>query len=143
VDFSAQLDNLERRAAETAATVKAAAAEDRAQLKQRIQKAQVDANLAVKDAKQKPGEVADRSHSKWAQMKADLQAKMDEVKAKFEKRQEHIDAKTAAKDAEWAESEASDAIDFAQWATDNARLAVLDALDARKNADELTKVAKS
>jgi len=143
MDFSAQLDNLQKRAADAAATARAAAAEDRAQLKQRIQKAQVDANLGLKDAKQKAGEVADRSHSKWAQMKADLQAKMDEVKAKIEKRHEQIDAASAAEDATWAESDASDAIEFAEWATDNARLAVLDALDARKNADELAKVAKS
>ena len=72
MDFSAQLDNLQKRAADAAATARAAAAEDRAQLKQRIQKAQVDANLGLKDAKQKAGEVADRSHSKWAQMKACL-----------------------------------------------------------------------
>jgi len=143
MDFSAQLDNLQKRAADTAATVKAAAAEDRAQLKKRIQKAQVDTNLALKDTKQKAGEVADRSHTKWAQMKADLRMKMDEVKAKIEKRHDQIDAEAAAEDAEWAESDASHAIDFAEWATDNARLAVLDALDARMNADNLAKVAKS
>jgi hypothetical protein len=32
-------------------------------------------------------------------------------------------------------------VDGASWATDNARLAILDALDARGYADELTKLA--
>lgn len=36
-------------------------------------------------------------------------------------------------------NEASAAIDYAAWAVDNARLAALDALDARAYADELAK----
>jgi hypothetical protein len=39
-------------------------------------------------------------------------------------------------DAEMAESDAADAIDFAEWAVDNARLSVLSAIDARGYADE-------
>jgi hypothetical protein len=37
----------------------------------------------------------------------------------------------------WAESDAADAIDLAEWAADNAQLAVLVAIDARAYADEL------
>jgi hypothetical protein len=42
----------------------------------------------------------------------------------------------AASDADWAEADAYDAIDYASWAVDNARLAVLDAIDARIYAGE-------
>jgi hypothetical protein len=37
----------------------------------------------------------------------------------------------------------SHALDFADWAVDNARLAVLDAIDARVYAEQLAKVASS
>jgi hypothetical protein len=51
------------------------------------------------------------------------------------KRDEH-DVKTAAKDADAAEQDAADALDYASWAVDQAQLAVLDAVDARTWADE-------
>jgi hypothetical protein len=47
------------------------------------------------------------------------------------------DANLAASDADWAEDDAAAAIDYAAWTVDNARLAVLDAIDARAYADEL------
>ena len=45
----------------------------------------------------------------------------------------------AATDADWAEADAADAIDYADWAVDNAQLAMLDAIDARAYADGLAK----
>ena len=50
-------------------------------------------------------------------------------------------AKAAAKDADWAEQDASDAIDLAVYAVYDAQLAVLNALDARVYADEQAKIA--
>jgi hypothetical protein len=40
-----------------------------------------------------------------------------------------------------ADGAEADAIEFAAWTVDHARLAVLDAIDARVYADELTKQA--
>ncbi len=80
MDFSAQLEDLQKRAAEAKASVQAAATESRDKLRQRIDQAQADANLAVKDAKQQAGEAADRARSKWAEMKADAAAKMGDVR---------------------------------------------------------------
>ena len=48
---------------------------------------------------------------------------------------------SAAEDADWAELDASDAIDFAVYAVYDAQLAVLNALDARVYADEQAKIA--
>jgi DNA-binding transcriptional MerR regulator len=53
------------RPAETAATVQAAAAEDRDQLKQRIDQAQDAADQTMQDAKQQVEQAADRAESKW------------------------------------------------------------------------------
>src|SRR6266545_2456376 len=106
MDFSTQLDALQQHVADTKSAAQAAASESRDQLRQRIDQAQVDMNLAVKDAKQQA-------------------------------------AKAAASDADRAEGDAADAIDYAEWTVDNARLAVLDAIDARAYADERAKAVGS
>jgi hypothetical protein len=143
MDFSSRFEGLEKRTAAALAAVKSAASESRDQLRERIDQAQVDLDLAGKNAKQKAGETAERAQSKWAQMKADATAKRDDVKAKIDKRNAQLDAKMAAKDADWAEAEAADAIDYAQWTVENARLLALDALDARAYADERARAAGS
>ena len=51
MDFSAKLDELEQRAADAKTSAQAAVSESRDQLRQRIDQAQVDVNLAVKDAR--------------------------------------------------------------------------------------------
>ena len=79
MDFSAPLDDLQKRAAEAKASVQAAATESRDKLRQRIDRAQADVDLATKNAKQQAAETADRARSKWTQMKADASAKMDDV----------------------------------------------------------------
>src|SRR6266540_4230997 len=83
------------------------------------------------------------ARSKWAQMKSDADARMDDVKAKIDKRAQQLDARAAASDADRAEGDAADAIDYAEWTVDNARLAVLDAIDARAYADERAKAVGS
>jgi hypothetical protein len=141
MDFSAKLENLQAKVNETVETARAAANENRDQLKQRVDQAQDDANQAMADAKQQAAETADRAKSKWAQMKADAAAQREDIKAKVNKRADQLDAKAAATDADWAEQDAADAIDYAAWMVYDAQLAVLDALDARVYADERARIA--
>ena len=141
MDFSAQLDDLAKRAVAAKASVQAAATESRDQLRQSIDQAQVDANLAMKDAQQKAGEAASGARSKWAEMKADASAKMGDVKAKIDRRTDQIDAKMARQDAADAEADAMVAIEGAGWAVENARLQTLDAIDARAHAEQRAKAA--
>jgi len=141
MDFTTQLDTLKKRVDDTVAAAKAAAQEDRAKLEQRIQKAEVDANLALKDTEQKAGAAAGRAQSKWVQAKADAAAKREDIKAKIAKRNQMMDANAAAADADMAESDANAAISFASWAVDNARVAVLDALDAAAYSSQLNSAA--
>jgi hypothetical protein len=143
MEFSAKLDNLQQRAADAKTAAQAAVSESREQLRQRIDQAKVDADLAAKDARQQVGEAATRARGKWAQMKADAAARMDDFDAKMDRRADQLDAKVAASQADGAEADAADAIDFAAWTVDNARLAVLDAIDARVYADELAQQAGS
>jgi hypothetical protein len=141
MDFSGQLDDLQQRAAKAKQAAQAAASESRDQLHQRIDQAKVDMDLAGKDARQDAGAAAASARSKWTQMKADAAAKMDDLQARIDKRADQIDANAAASDADWAEDDAAAAIDYAAWTVDNARLAVLDAIDARVYADELAQKA--
>jgi hypothetical protein len=141
MDFSAKLDDLQQHAADAKAAAQAAVSESREQLRQRIDQARVDADLAAKDARQQVGEAAASARSTWAQMKADAAAKLDDFEAKVDRRADQHDAKVAARQADGAEADAADAIEFAAWTVDHARLAVLDAIDARVYADELAKQA--
>jgi hypothetical protein len=76
-------------------------------------------------------------------MKADAAARRDDVKAKVAQRGRELNAETADDDAAWAETDADYALDFAAWSVSNARLAVLDAIDARAYATEQAKRAAS
>ena len=65
----------------------------------------------------------------------------EDIKENIDKLADQLDAKAAAKDADWAEEDAADAIDYAIFAVYDAQLAVLDALDARAYADERATIA--
>jgi hypothetical protein len=141
MDFSAKLDDLQQRAAHAKTATQAAVSESHEQLRQRIDQAKVDVDLAAMDARQQVGEAAASARGKWAQLKADAAAKLDDFEAKMDRRTDQRDAKLAARQADGAEADAADAIEFAAWTVDHARLAVLEAIDARVYADELAQQA--
>ena len=142
-DFSTRLDDLQQRVAAAKSAVQAAAAESEAQLRQRIDRAQADLDQSVENARQDVSQAADGARAKWAQLKADAAAKRSDVKANMEMRTRRVDAKVAAGDADWAEADAAEALDFADSAVENAQLAMLDAIHARAYADQLAKAANS
>jgi hypothetical protein len=74
MDFSTKLDDLQQRAAEAQAAAQAAVSESREQLRQRIDQARVDLDLAAMDARQQVGEAAASAGGTWAQLKADAAA---------------------------------------------------------------------
>jgi hypothetical protein len=66
MDFSSQLDDLQQRAANAKTSAQAAVTGSREQLRQRIDQAKVDVDLAAKDARQDASAAADTARSKWA-----------------------------------------------------------------------------
>ena len=58
---------------------------------------------------------ADEARCKWTQMKVDAAAHRDVIKAKIDKRTRELDAKAAASEADWAESDAFAALDYSAW----------------------------
>jgi hypothetical protein len=142
MDFLSRLDGLQQHVANAKNGVQAAATENRDQLRQRIDQAQVDGNRAAEDA-QRSDKAPTSAKNKWKQMRADAADKMSEVKARIDTRNRQIDADAAATDADLAEADATDAIDYAAWTVDNARLAILDAIDARAYANMRASTAAS
>jgi hypothetical protein len=128
-DFSAKLDSLQEHLTKTKSDAEAAAKESRDKVKDRMDTAQADVEKEARAAQA-------TAQSKWAQLKADHHARMQELRTKIEQRNAQVDAAAAEGNAEWAESDAVDAIDFAAWAIDNARVSLLYAIDARIGADE-------
>lgn len=136
MNFQNQVDELERRVAEMKVAVNAAAVESRQQLEQRFDKTQAETDRRLDDAKQQAGAVGDRTRNAWEQKRSDAKARVAEVKSKARNRRDRMDAHVAASDADLAEAEAADSIDFAVWTIENAQLAVVDALYTRARADE-------
>jgi exonuclease VII large subunit len=141
MNYTEQLEELQQRVDSAVEDVRLAAVEDHDQLAARMDKNQHDLQSAVQKGRQRLDHAADQLDSKWTQVKADASVKAADLKAKMEQRRKERDADAATTDADWAESDADAAIDLASWATDNARLSILDALDARAYADELTTLA--
>jgi hypothetical protein len=136
MDFDRQLDELKNHVTEVQAAVQAAANESHDQVKQRIDRAQSEMDEAVNQAKQNVAQAAASDASKWAELKADVSSRMASAKAKADQRADEFDARVAATNADAAKADAYAAIDFADWAVENARLTILDAIDARVYADE-------
>jgi hypothetical protein len=68
---------------------------------------------------------------------------MNDVKANVDKRTRQADARLADIEAAAAEADSAEALNFADWAVENAQLAMLDAIHARAYADQLAKAAVS
>src|SRR5262245_51242588 len=86
MSFNEQFENVQKKATEATTAVKDAASESRDQLRQRIDEAQVQLDLASKDVRDKAQEAGDQTRSQWAQLKADTRLTMGDVKAKIDKR---------------------------------------------------------
>jgi chromosome segregation ATPase len=136
MDFNKQLDDLENRVEELKASVTAAAHENHEQLKKRVDEAHAETDQALNNAKQQANAAADKAESSWEQTRLGAKARLDELKAKAQRRRDRVDANFAQNDADLAEADAYDAIDYADWAVENARVAILDAIDARVSADD-------
>jgi len=142
-DFYTRLDALQQRVATARSAVQAAGAETDAQVRQRIDEAQANLDQSAENARQQVSQATDSARATWARLKADAASKMSDVKANVDRRTRQADAKLAATEADWAEADSAEALNFADWAVESAQLAMLDAIHARAYADQLAKAAVS
>lgn len=135
MSISEQVDALQARAAELKSSADQARRETHEQVNARISQAKTDIAARQSAGKEKAEQAADRTQSQWKSMQADGAAKMQAVQDRIGRQRDQHDVKRAERDAEYAEADAADALDYADWVVAQAQLAVLDAIDARSWAD--------
>jgi hypothetical protein len=135
--LSEQLADLSVRAkaAEDAATAAQKEAHDKiVALKEQARTA---ATAAVEKVNKEAESARDSAARDWNTVRAKIAADMTALKAKAEDVKHKIDVKTTEDHADEMEWEAGFAIDYAIASVEQAKLAVLDALDSRVQAEEV------
>jgi hypothetical protein len=135
--LSEQLADLSVRAKSVEDTAAAAQKEAHDKIAARKEKARSAATAAVEKVNQEANSARDSAAKNWNNMKAKIAADMSTLKAKAQNVKHDIDAKTAKDRADEMEWEAGLAIDYAIASVEQAKLAVLDALDSRVQADQV------
>jgi hypothetical protein len=135
MSISEQIDALQKRAAELKSSADQARHETNEQVKARITQAKADIAARESAVKEKTEQAADQTQNQWKKLQAENAAKMKDLHDRIGRQRHERDIKKAQKEADNAEEDAADALDYAAWAVDQAQLAVLDAIDARTWAD--------
>ena len=118
--------------------VKAAAEQNQAEIKAKVDEARRDADERAAELRAKTDKAArGGKESHWREMQADLKGHIERVRQRTDAKKAAVDADVAESDADWAEADAEDAIAFALSAIVEAEYATLDAMLARENAAKL------
>ena len=140
---SDQLTKLASRAKVAEDHAAAAEAKAKSQVQADVEKALASAEANAEQLKKS----RDATQAKAAGWRRDLQSHWDghvsDIRKDFDSKRKKLDASSAAKDAEVAEGNAMFLIDYAYSAIETAEYAVLDAVLARMEADELTGAGKA
>jgi hypothetical protein len=135
--LSEQLADLSVRAKAAEDAAAAAQKEAHDKIVARKEQARAAATAAVEKVNQEAQSARDSAARNWNTVKAKIAADMAALKAKAEGVKHKIDVDTAEDYADEMESEASFAIDYAIASVEQAKLAVLDALDSRVEAEQV------
>jgi Tfp pilus assembly protein PilX len=115
-------------------TIREAAAEDHAKAETKIDEARQKADAHAAEQRDKPQEADDRDDG-WQKIRSDWDRHVQRTRERIDAKKASVEASDAEHDAEWAEADAYDAIDFAASAILEAQYLVLDAVGTRKKAD--------
>jgi hypothetical protein len=134
--LSEQLAELSRRARSVEDAYAQAEKEARDKIEARKKQAVVAAQSAVEKINQQVKTVADKASRDWAQLQSKITSDMNDL-AKYAAQAKHkIDIQRTEDRAEFLEGDAGFAIDYAVAAVQQAQVAVLDAVEARRVAEE-------
>jgi hypothetical protein len=134
--LSQQLADLSGRAKNAEDTVAAAQKEAHDKIVARKEQARTAAKAAVEKVNKEASSAHDSAAKNWNAIKAKIAADMSTLKARAANVKHNMDVKTAEHHADEMESEAVFAIDYAIASVEQAKLAVLDALDSRAQAEQ-------
>jgi hypothetical protein len=135
--LSEQLADLSVRAKAAEDAAAAAKKEAHDKIVARKEQARAAATAAVEKVNQEARSARDSAARNWNTVKAKIAADMAALKAKAEGVKHKIDVDTAEDYADEMESEAGFAIDYAIASVEQAKLAVLDAIDSRVQAEQV------
>jgi hypothetical protein len=134
--LSEQLAELSVRAKKAEDTVAAAQKETHDKIMSRWEQARADAAATTEKVNQQIQSAGDSAAKDWNARKAKIASDIDALKAKVVRKKYELDARHAERDADRLEWDAGVAIDYAIAAVDQAKLAVLDALAGRIQAED-------
>jgi hypothetical protein len=134
---SDRFSELRQRVEQGESNIKAAASEDSAKLKARADEARKAADEHAAQFAAMAQDTSEQAESHWNELQSSWDQHIQRIRQRVaEKKAEH-DVASAKRDAEWAESDAVTAVDFALGAVEEVEYAVLDAAVARANADAM------
>jgi hypothetical protein len=134
--LSQQLADLSVRAKSAEDAVEAAEKEAHDKIVTRKEKAHAAATKAVEKVNQDIKSAKDTTTKNWSTVKAKIAADMNNLKANVVHAKHDLDVKRAENRADQLEWEAGFAIDYATASVEQAKLAVLDAIDGRLAAKD-------
>jgi hypothetical protein len=134
--LSEHLADLSVHAKKAEDAVAAAQKETHDKIMSRWEQARADATVTTEKVNQQILSAGASVAKDWNARKAKIAADMDALKAKVVRKKRELDARRAEKEADRLDWDADLAIDYAIAAVDQARLAVLDAIAGRIQAEE-------
>jgi hypothetical protein len=137
--LSEQLSDLAARAKQAEDTAAAARDKNMAALQARGEKLQAALDASRRQAEQDVKAADKEVESWWAETRAKINARFDDLRAANAAKRAELDLRMAQNRADDLELDAADAIDFATYTLDQAEYAVVDAVTARAQADELAR----
>jgi hypothetical protein len=133
--LSQQLADLSVRAKNAEDAVAAAAKEAHGKIETRKEQARAAAAKATEKVNQEIKSAGDTAVRNWTAVRAKVAADIDHLKADVARAKHDLDARQAEHHAERLEWEAGVAIDYAIASVEQAKLAVLDAVSSRVEAE--------
>src|SRR5271165_3433884 len=137
VSASEQLDKLADRAKQSEKIIEHAKDEGRAELKARVQRARESSEKHAAELKSGAGGAKANASKWWTDVQDDWTKHIDKIRKDADNRKEEHDLKRAEHHAEHREDDAEAAVAYAYAAFEEAEYAVLDAILAREEANQL------
>ena len=117
--------------------IRAAAAEDSAQLEAKAEEARKAADEHADQFRAMAQKTSEQAEGHWNELQSSWDEHIQHVRQRIAQKKAEHDVAAAESDAEWAEADAANAVDFAEAAVVEAEYAVLDAAVARTRADAM------
>jgi hypothetical protein len=134
-------DKLSEKVDAAKASIRAAASESETELKAKVEEARKNADEKAAELGVETQAAADQAEAHWQQIQSDWNQHRQNVRRRIDEAKAAQDIHDAEVRAEWAESDARDAVEFAANAIDEAKYAMLDAILARRDVGLLVEAS--